>query len=67
MKHQMLGYKDGDWIKFLCPDCDKQTWVNTETGEYKSFGGSFRVLHHGGDIKLKTEVENGLKSQGWSR
>lgn len=56
MKHEMIGYEDGDWIKFLCPECDKQRWLNRKTKKMKSFGGDFFIEHSisMGPIKMKS-------------
>jgi hypothetical protein len=56
MKHEMLGYVDGDWIKFLCPECDKQRWLNRKTKKIKSSGGNFFIEHSMsmGPIKMKS-------------
>jgi hypothetical protein len=70
MKHEMIGHVDGDWTKFLCPECDKQLWINQKTHEIKSFGGDFFITHTGGtgpikmkDLKVSQEPETDVKPE----
>jgi len=72
MKHEMIGYVDGDWIKFLCPHCDKQWWINQKTGVQKKFGGDFFTPHSGnlGPVNLKgvdakAETEEKPEVKAW--
>ncbi len=47
-KHQCVGRKDGDWIKYFCPDCEYELWDNMETGELRIFNDHHIHIQHSG-------------------
>lgn len=61
-KHECIGRKDGDWIKYTCPDCSYELWDNMKTGELKIFNDLHIHIQHSG-FYIMPEYAKALENQ----
>lgn len=56
-KHECTSERQGDWIVFSCSKCDFIRRFHIETGEMRTEGGQFNVLHNGMHIPVGIQPE----------
>lgn len=45
--HECHSHREGDWMVFICSQCNYIRQVNFKTGKMKSTGGDENIIHQG--------------------
>lgn len=45
--HECHSHQEGDWMIFICSQCNYTRQLNYKTGKMKTSGGDENTIHHG--------------------